>query len=209
MATIQQEQISSTIKDLYLDSKYDGIKMIKGVAKSLIRPMQPSDFKEAYLSISKEQGEDLKELIIENKLKHIVEFGTSFGISTLFMAQAAIEIGGKIITTELIQSKALKAIENFKMAGVNHLIEVWVGNAVQTLKQYKEPVDLLFLDGWKDLYLPVFELLESNFHSNTLVYVDNANMTDTQKFLAVIGKNPNYNIEYKYNGKAAIISLIK
>ena len=207
MATQQQQQIAITINDLYLDSKHDYLKLMKGVAKSILRPMQPKDFKEAYLSISKEQGEDLKLLITKNNYKHIVEFGTSFGISTLFMAQAALESGGNIITTELIASKAQKAIENFKLAGVYHLIDVRIGNALDTLKNYNGPVDLLLLDGWKDLYLTIFKLLEPNFHKNTMVYVDNANMSDTQVFLKTISKNKGYNFESKNNGKVVLITL--
>ncbi len=90
--------------------------MTKGMAKSIFRPMRPSDFEEAYLSISQDQGEELSRIIKERKFKNIVEFGTSFGISTIYLAQGAMETGGHIITTELIESKAIKAIENFKPA---------------------------------------------------------------------------------------------
>ena len=127
---------------------------------------QPSNFKDVYLSISKEQGENLKQLIKQKNIKNIVEFGTSFGISTLFLAQGALATQGKIVTTELIESKALQAIRNFKKAGVNDLIEVRIGDAVKTLKNYTDSIDLLLLDGWKTLYLPVFEMLESNFHKS-------------------------------------------
>ena len=182
---------------------------MKGAAKSMFRPMQPTDFKEAYLSISREQGEDLIELIKDNNLKNIVEFGTSFGISTLFLAQAVIETGGRIITTELIESKAQKAIENFKRAGVNDLIEVRIGDALDTLKNYDEPIDLLLLDGWKDLYLPLFQMLESNFHTNTFIYVDNADMAGSRSFLKTISQNNKYQLQSLFDGKAALITIKK
>ena len=92
MITSQQNQIKTTISELFEDSKYDMLKMMKGAAKSVFRAMQPLDFKDAYLSISKEQGESLIKLITDNKLKNSVEFGTSFGISTLFLAQGVIEL---------------------------------------------------------------------------------------------------------------------
>ena len=121
------------------------------------------------------------------------------------MAQAIKETNGKIITTELIESKAQKAIENFKKAGVNNLIEVRIGNALDSLQNHNEPIDLLFLDGWKDLYLPIFQMLESNFHQKTIVYVDNANMKETQSFLKRIKQNTEYQLESKYNGKVVLI----
>lgn len=207
MITSQQNQIKTTISELFEDSKYDMLKMMKGAAKSVFRAMQPLDFKDAYLSISKEQGESLIKLITDNKLKNSVEFGTSFGISTLFLAQGVIETGGHIITTELIESKAKKAIENFERAGVSDLIEVRVGDAMETLKSHDEPIDLLLLDGWKDLYLPLFQMLESNFHSNTFIYVDNAEMSEVKTFLNVIRQNSNYQLQSQFGGKVVLITL--
>ena len=180
MITSQQNQITATLNELFEDSKYDMLNMMKGAAKSVFRPMQPLDFKDAYLSISKAQGHDLIKLIADNKLKRIVEFGTSFGISTLFLAQGVMDTGGHIITTELIDSKAKKAMDNFKRAGVSNLIDVRIGDAMQTLKNHDEPIDLLVLDGWKDLYLPLFQMLEPHFHNNTFIYVDNAEMAEVK-----------------------------
>ncbi|MGS0527891.1 hypothetical protein ACU8V7_24600 [Zobellia nedashkovskayae] len=110
----QPNKIELTLNNLFKDAKSDRFKIIKGLTKSIIRPMQPIDFKDVYLSISKEQGLDLVRLIKKNNLKNVVEFGTSFGISTLFLAQGVKETGGSVITTELIESKAIKAIENFE-----------------------------------------------------------------------------------------------
>ncbi len=207
MLAQQQKQIEATIIELYKDSKYDILKMMKGATKSMLRPITPSDFKDAYLSISKEQGEGLKQLIKENHIKNIVEFGTSFGISTLFLAHGVMETEGHIITTELIESKAQKAIENFKKAGVSDLIEVRIGNAMNTLKNHHEPIDLLLLDGWKDLYLPLFQMLEPNFHTNTLIYVDNADMADSQAFLKTISQNSKYQLQPMFNGKVVLITI--
>nr|WP_321226272.1 class I SAM-dependent methyltransferase [uncultured Psychroserpens sp.] len=209
MRTSEQIQINTTLNELFEDSKYDIVKMIKGAAKSMFRPMQPLDFKNAYLSISKEQGQGLIKLIADNKLKNIVEFGTSFGISTLFLAQGVMKTGGRIITTELIDSKAQKAIDNFKRAGVSDLIDVRIGDAMETLKNYTEPIDLLLLDGWKDLYLPLFQLLEPNFNSNTIIYVDNADMAESQVFLKEVAQNNTYKLQTKYNGKVVLITINK
>lgn len=205
----QKYQIESTISSLYRDSRNDYLKMVKGVAKSIFRPIQPSDFKDAYLAISKEQGLDLINLIKSNDIKNIVEFGTSFGISTLFLAQGAIETNGRIITTELIESKAFKAIENFKQAGVNDLIEVRVGDALETLKNHNTAIDLLLLDGWKDLYHPLFRMLEPNYHKNTIIYVDNADMEESRAFLARVSRNSKYELHYTHQGKVAIIKIVK
>ena len=207
MIKMQNVQIETTIDQLYKDSKNDYLRIMKGVAKSIFRPIQPSDFKDAYLSISKEQGRNLVDLIKANNINNIVEFGTSFGISTLFLAQGIIETRGRIITTELIESKAKKAIENFKIAGVNDFIEVRIGDALETLKNYNTPIDLLLLDGWKDLYLPLFQMLEPNYHANTIIYVDNADMAESRAFLKTISQNNKYVLKSKFGGKVALITI--
>lgn len=204
---MQSNQVETTLTKLFLDSKNDYLQMMKGAAKSIFRPIQPADFKDAYLSISREQGISLVNLIKENNIQDVVEFGTSFGISTLFLAQGVAETGGSIITTELIESKAQKAIENFKNAGVNNLIEVKIGDALETLKNHDTPIDLLLLDGWKDLYSPLFQLLEKNYHANTIIYVDNADMAESRVFLNTVSQNANYNVQYEYQGKVAIIKM--
>ena len=207
MIVLHQENIKATLIELYNDAKNDKTRIIKGLVKSIIRPMQPEDFKHAYLSITEEQGLFLVELIKKNKFKNIVEFGTSFGISTLFLAQGALETKGRIITTELIASKAEKAMENFKKAEVSNIIDVRIGDAMQTLQNHKAPIDLLFLDGWKDLYQPLFNMLESNFHTNTIIYVDNANMTESRAFLKEVGENDKYTLESIFDGKVVLIRI--
>ena len=209
MITSQQNEITATLNELFEDSKYDMLNMMKGAAKSVFRPMQPLDFKDAYLSISKAQGHDLIKLIADNKLKRIVEFGTSFGISTLFLAQGVMDTGGHIITTELIDSKAKKAMDNFKRAGVSNLIDVRIGDAMQTLKNHDEPIDLLVLDGWKDLYLPLFQMLEPHFHNNTFIYVDNAEMAEVKAFINVIRQNSRYQLQSQFGGKVVLITIKK
>lgn len=204
---MQSIQIETAIAQLYKDAKNDYFKMMKVVAKSIFRPMQPADFKDAYLAISREQGIDLVDLIKANNIKSIVEFGTSFGISTLFLAQGAMGTGGSVITTELIESKAQKAIENFKSAGVNDLVEVRIGDALETLKNYNTSIDLLLLDGWKDLYLPLFQMLESNYHANTIIYVDNADMAESRNFLKIVSQNKKYLLESKFDGKVVLIRI--
>lgn len=207
MNIVLNVQLETTLEGLHRDAESDYFQMLIDLSKSIFRPMQPSDFKNAYLSISKTQGEDIYQLIKKYRLKNIVEFGTSFGISTLYLAQGALETGGRVITTELLESKARKAIENFDSAGVTELIEVRIGDAMVTLKGHSEPVDLLLLDGWKDLYLPIFRMMEPNFHSNSFIYVDNADMVETRRFLESVGLDAKYQLEYLHNDKVVLIKV--
>ena len=203
-----KNQIDSVLHVLFQDAKRDSLRIFKSAAKSIIGEFKPENFKDVYLSISREQGEELQELIEQHGLKNMVEFGTSFGISTLFLAKGVLTTGGSIITTELLESKARKAEENFNRAGVEDLIEVRVGDAMDTLKGHAEPIDLLLLDGWKDLYYPLFKMLEPNFHQGTFIYVDNADMNEARRFLSKIEATKEYELQTRHGHKVVLIQPV-
>lgn len=106
----------------------------------------------------------------------IVEFGTSFGISTLHLAAGLRDNGGgRIITTEFEPSKAARARENFTAGGLSDLTELREGDALQTLaRDLPGQIDLVLLDGAKGLYPAVLALLEEHLQPRALVVADNA-----------------------------------
>lgn len=181
--------IENKLKVLHKDARKDPYRMSKGIVRSIFRPVQPADFENVYLPISKEQGEGLRELIIKNNCKQVVEFGASFGISTIYLADAVRQIGGQVVTTELIESKGIKALQNINEVGLSEFVDLRIGDAMKTLEKDTTPIDFLFLDGWKDLYLPLFRMLEPRFHANTLIYADNMDMAATRDYANYIFKN--------------------
>lgn len=204
MKTINISITENVLRALHKDAKKDMLRMATtGSAKAIFRPIQPSDFEKIFLPISKEQGEDLRKLILDNNCRNIVEFGTSFGISTIYLAQGAQQTGGKVITTELLESKAKRAWQNIKDAEVDEFVEIKTGDAMQTLKSFKEPIDFLFLDGWKDLYLPLFKMLEPQLHKGSIIYADNMDMNDTEQYAQyIVEKKDIYSTKLVAEGKA-------
>jgi len=195
------------LNKLHDDAKRDPLRAGKGIMKSIFRPIQPADFANVYLPISKEQGITMQNLIVENGLKEVVEFGTSFGISTIYLANAVRHTGGKVISTELIEAKAKRAMQHIREADLESYVELRVGDAMETLKGYDAPIDFLFLDGWKDLYLPLFKMLESNFHAGTLIYADNMDMHGTKPYADYILDNRKYTNEIVDGSKAFLTSV--
>ena len=114
------------------------------------------------LAVSRETGTLLYMLARGAKARNIVEFGTSFGISTLHLAAALRDNGGgRLITTEFEPSKVARARENLMAGGLIDLVEIRQGDALQTLKAgLPETIDLLLLDGAKALYPDVLSLME-------------------------------------------------
>lgn len=132
--------------------------------------------REDYLAVSRDTARLLYMLVRAAGARSIVEFGTSFGISTLHLAAGLRDNGGgRIITTEFEPSKAARARENFTAGGLADLIELREGDALQTLaRDLPGRIDLVLLDGAKGLYPTVLALLEEHLKPGALIVADNA-----------------------------------
>lgn len=126
----------------------------------------------APLAITPEVGELLYLLTLVRRPGTIVEFGASLGFSTLHLAAAARDLGtARVISTELEPDKARLARQNLAEAGLDDLVDLREGDALDTLADVGE-VDLLFLDGWNNLYLAVVDLLEARLSPGALLIAD-------------------------------------
>lgn len=126
----------------------------------------------APLAIKPEVGELLYVLALARRARTIVEFGASLGFSTIHLAAAVRDLGaGMVTTTELEPDKARAARDNLAAAGLADVVDLRVGDALDTLGDVHD-VDLLFLDGWNNLYLAVLDLLEPALTPGALVVAD-------------------------------------
>jgi len=132
--------------------------------------------KDLWLPVSRDTGALLYMLARTSKAQNIVEFGTSFGLSTLHMAAALRDNGGgKLITSEFEPSKVQRARAHFVEGGVADLVEVREGDALKTLAvSLPEKIDLLVLDGAKALYDDILDLLESRLRVGAIIVADDA-----------------------------------
>ena len=142
-----------------------------------------------YLSIGPRMGRFLYNSARAIGARTIVEFGTSFGISTLYLAAAAADTGGHVTGSEFHASKAEKARANLADAGLAAQAEIRVGDARETLASIEGPIDLLFLDGAKDLYIEILKMLEDRLRPGALVITDNADhLPEDEGFLRHVGE---------------------
>ncbi len=132
--------------------------------------------KDLPLAVSRETGVLLYMLTRSGNVRTIVEFGTSFGISTLHLAAALRDNGGGyLITSEFEPSKVVRARRNLTDGGLIDLVEIREGDALQTLGvDLPETVDLLLLDGAKALYPEILGLVESRLRPGAFIVADNA-----------------------------------
>ncbi len=134
---------------------------------------QAEAFQELYIPVSPEGGRLLYALIRAARPATVVEFGTSFGISTIHLAAAVRDNGtGRVVSTELSAAKVAQARANLAEAGLSDWVTVLAGDALETLAAVAAPVGFVLLDGWKNLYLPVLRLLEPRLTAGALVLAD-------------------------------------
>ncbi|MES1151185.1 MAG: O-methyltransferase [Dongia sp.] len=128
------------------------------------------------LAVSRETGTLLYMLARSTRARSIVEFGTSFGISTLHLAAALRDNGGgRLITCEFEPSKVARARQNLTAGGLIDLVEIREGDALKTLSgDLPDSIDLLLLDGAKGLYPEILSLVESRLRPGAFIIADNA-----------------------------------
>lgn len=142
--------------------------------------------KDVPLPVSRDTGKLLYLLARGGNARNIVEFGTSFGISTLHLAAALRDNGGgRLITTEFEPSKVARARRHLEEGGVADLVEIRTGDALVTLRDnLPDTIDLLLLDGAKALYGDILAVLEPRLRPGSLVVADNADYSP--EYLATV-----------------------
>jgi predicted O-methyltransferase YrrM len=125
------------------------------------------------LAVGPETGQFMNLLIKEAKAKVILEVGTSYGYSTLWLAEAARATGGRVISLELQASKQQYARDRLMEVGLADVVDFRVGDAQSLLGKLDTNVDFVLLDLWKDLYIPCFDRFHPQLNPNAIVVADN------------------------------------
>ena len=191
--TLQDPKVATVLDRMYTESK-NQMSLLREKVGQFDRPMTTQERTEAmsefYIPVTPEAGRLLYALVRATRPATVVEFGMSFGISAIHLAAAVRDNGaGRVVTTELSETKIAAAKTTFAETGLDDVITILEGDALSTLAELDGPVDFVLLDGWKDLYLPVIELLEPRLSVGALVVADNTSAADTQPYLDRV-RNP-------------------
>ena len=141
--------------------------------------------------------------------RRVVEFGTSFGISTLHLAAALRDNGGgRLIGSEFEPSKIKRARENLAAGGLSDLVEIREGDAMQTLaRDLPDTIDFVLLDGAKSLYPPILSLLEPRLRDSALIVADNAD--DSPEYLARVRSADSGYLSVAFGGDVELSMRLK
>lgn len=124
-------------------------------------------------AIGRETGQLLNILASSLEAPNILELGTSFGYSGIWLAAAARASGGRLVTMELHGYKSAHAQEMSAKAGLSQFVDFKVGDAVQMIGELPGKVDFVFVDLWKDLYVPCLEAFYPRLNPGAIIVADN------------------------------------
>jgi predicted O-methyltransferase YrrM len=147
------------------------------------------------LNITRDTGEFLSVLVRATNAQRIVEIGTSNGYSTLWLAQAALAVGGKVTTIEQSEFKLELAARNFERSGIAHAIVQIRGDAGAFLERAgAASFDLVFLDSERSEYPAWWPRIQQVLRPGGLLVVDNAtsHAAELAPFVALVSADPRF-----------------
>lgn len=182
-SSLSTNAVGGTLARLHASARGDWRKFL-GIAprffagrlrgRAMHETITPAVARDIYMPVSPDKGRFLYITARAIRARTIVEFGTSFAISTIYLAAAVRDNGGgRVIGSEIEPSKHGQAVANLAAAGLADVAEVRLGDAMQTLRDVPAPVDLVFMDGWKVLYLPLLKQLEPALRPGAILLADN------------------------------------
>jgi predicted O-methyltransferase YrrM len=128
---------------------------------------------EFLIAVGRETGMLLNILIKSSRARNILELGTSYGYSAIWLTEAARQNGGKVTSVDLSAKKQEYARSMLKKAGLSAYVELRAGDAREVVPKLDGPFDFVLLDLWKDLYIPCFDLVYPKLTKGAFVAADN------------------------------------
>ncbi len=150
-----------------------------------------------FWNVSRQSGNFLNMLVKIAGCKNGLEIGTSNGYSGIWLGLAFKENKGKLSTIEFWEKRQCIAIENFEKCGLAEVINPILGSGVDVLKQWKDPLDFVFLDANKGQYIEFFQLVDKYLKKGGIITADNitSHPQKVQPFVDAIKNNEKYQVE--------------
>lgn len=131
-------------------------------------------WRDKYVALDRDKAEFVYGLCRAAGATRIVEAGTSFGVSTLYLAAAVRDNGGGLVTTcDIEPAKAAVARRHIDEVGLLPFVEVLVGDVRETLPRLEGPVDVLLLDIWAPIAGDVLAIVGPRLRPGGIVVADN------------------------------------
>lgn len=145
------------------------------------------------LAVGPETGQLINIIAKSYDAPTILEIGTSYGYSGIWLAEAARASGGRLITLELQDYKSAYAREKSVEAGLADHVDFQVGDALELIAALPGKIDFVLLDLWKDLYVPSLDLFYPKLNPGAIIVADNIlrpGGEDVQNYVRAVRARP-------------------
>lgn len=162
---------------------------------------------EVYLEVPVADGKMLRLLVEAADAKHVVEIGTSTGYSALWICLALQNTGGKLTSFEIDPGRAAQARQHFQRAGVDTIANVVVGDAHDSVRRLKGPIDVVFMDADKEGYLDYLNRTLPLVRPGGLILAHNFQMAPD--YVKAVTNDPNLETVFYTQGGGLAVTLKK
>ena len=185
MSVIGDTKLEALLADLHArsDAQTAAMRAFDADQTEQARPPSPKEarafLRDKLVALDPDKAEFCYQLCRASNARRIVEIGTSYGVSTLYLAAAIrdnVRAGGGdgvVIGTEYEPNKAAAARAHFEQAGLSRFVDLREGDLCQTLKQIDGPVDFMLMDIWITMARPALELVTPHLRPGAIVIADN------------------------------------
>jgi predicted O-methyltransferase YrrM len=154
-------------------AEYEKRRIDERVKADALGPQVFDHLDEFLLPVGQEVGTFLHSLILAKRPNRVLELGTSYGYSTLFLADAVQQVGGKLITMDLAGYKQTYARAMLQKAKISDVVDFRLGDAVALINADTGLFDFVLLDIWKDLYVPCLHAFYPKLADEGIIAADN------------------------------------
>lgn len=173
----------------------------------LIAELESDRDKGLYPNITREAAELLYAMVVQSRAQNIVEIGAANGYSTLWLARAARETQGHVITMEWGKDRFAVLSKTIERSGLRDWITAYNEDAKEVLKKIAIPVDFVFIDAMAREYGAYLQLLEPHLHEGSVIVADNtiSHKEKLQDFLEYVTMNSRYKAQELGIGKGTLV----
>jgi len=117
-------------------------------------------------------GRFLYLLVKSIRARRVLELGTAIGYSTIWLGRG-LDSEGFITSIEVNHATAERARRNLREAGLDRVVRVIEGAAIDVVRRLKERFDLIFVDVDKETYPEILDPLVAMLNSGGILVADN------------------------------------
>lgn len=143
-------------------------------------------------NVNSEEGAFLRNLVVKVHAKEGLEIGTSNGYSAIWIGMGLRQQRGHLLTLEIDEGRAKLAQANFRAAGLDPVVTLKLGDALQEVPKLRGPYDFVFIDAWKQDYVKYLDMVIPMVRPGGVIVAHNVTnlKEELSDFIRAVQTNP-------------------